>query len=472
MKYDAIVVGAGPNGLAAAITLAEYGRSVLLVEANETVGGAARSGRLTRPGFVHDLGSAVHPLGLASPFFRRVPLEKHGLEWVQPGLPLAHPLDGGQAAWMHQSLDETEDALGPDGGAWKKLMAPLSRNWKALMHEVLQPVVHVPRHPITLARFGLRAICPAKALAEFSFSEEPARALFAGIAAHANLPLTAPGSAAFGLMLGLLGHAVGWSVPRGGAQSIADALASYFESLGGEIQTGRRVGSLDELPPARTLILDVTPRQLLRLADGRLPALTHRRLKKYRYGPAAFKIDYALSEPIPWAHDACKKAGTVHVGGTLAEITAAEQAVADGEPPAKPFILLAQPSLFDDTRAPEGKHTAWAYCHVPNGSSFDMTGRMERQIERFAPGFGDVIEERFVSGPAVLEGQNANLVGGDINGGLMTLPQLVARPILSLNPYRMAEGLYLCSSSTPPGGGVHGMGGVHAARSALRDFRR
>lgn len=468
-SYDAVVVGAGPNGLAAAITLAQAGRSVLLVEANDAVGGAARSAALTRPGFVHDLGSAIHPLGVASPFFRALPLEEYGLEWIHPDLPLAHPLGGGRAAVMHRSLEATATGLGRDGAAWRRLMGPMAERWKEILDEFLQPVLHVPSHPVTLVRFGLRAIGPAKGLAQAIFREEPARALWAGIAAHANLPLTAPGSAAFGLMLGVLGHAVGWPLPRGGAQAIADALAGYLRDLGGEIQTGWRVEDLDELPPARAVLLNVPPRTLLRIAGDRLSARTRRRLRAYRHGPGAFKIDYALSEPIPWTAEACRRAGTVHVGGPMAEVAAAEQAVADGRAPERPFLLLAQHSPFDATRAPDGQHTAWTYGHVPNGFDGDITPRIEQQIERFAPGFRDCVIERYVSNPAELERQNANLIGGDINGGMMDLAQLIARPMLSLHPYRMAEGLYLCSASAPPGGGVHGMGGVHAAEAALRD---
>ncbi len=469
--YDAVIVGAGPNGLAAAVTLARAGRRVLVLEANDTVGGAARSAALTRPGFVHDLGSAVHPMGVASPFFRTLPLERYGLEWVHPHVPMAHPLEGGRAAVLYRSLEETARALGRDGAAYRRPMAPLARRWEALVDEVLQPVLHVPRHPLVLVRFGLPALLPAQTLARLLFRTEAARALFAGNAAHAVLPLSAPVSSAFGLLIGMTGHAVGWPVPRGGAQAIGDALAAYLRDLGGEIRTGRRVASLRELPPARAVVLDVTPRQLVRLAGERLPASYRKKMQRWRYGPGAFKLDYALSEPIPWAAATCRRAGTVHVGGTLEEVAAAEKAVGAGHVPERPFVLLAQPSLFDPTRAPEGRHTAWAYCHVPNGSPVDMTRRIERQIERFAPGFRDCIVERFVSSPATLERQNANLVGGDINGGRMGLRQLLARPVLSAKPYRTpARGVYLCSASTAPGGGVHGMCGYHAARTVLRDW--
>ena len=471
--YDAVVVGAGPNGLAAAVTLARAGRRVHVIEANDTVGGGARSAALTRPGFVHDLGSSIHPLGVASPFFRSLSLEDYGLEWVQPDVPVAHPLGGDRAAALYRSLAETAAGLGADGPAYRRLMQPLVDHWEAVMEETLRPLLHVPRHPITLARFGLRAVWPAQGLARALFRDEEARALFAGLAAHANLPLTAPASAAFGLMLGLLGHAVGWPLPRGGAQQIADALAAYLRALGGTIETGRRVTNVDELPPARAVLLDVAPRGLLRLAGHRLPSGYRRRLRRYRHGPAAFKIDYALSDPIPWTAAACRRAGTVHVGGPLEAVAAAEQAVAEGRAPEHPFLLLAQHSLFDSTRAPDGKHTAWTYGHVPNGFTGDLTAAVERQIERFAPGFRDCVIERYVSAPAELERQNANLVGGDIMGGAMDLGQLAARPVFSLSPYRTpARGLYLCSASTPPGGGVHGMGGVLAAQAVLHDVGR
>ncbi len=469
-SWDAVVVGAGPNGLAAAVVLARAGRSVCVFEANETVGGAARSGELTEAGFVHDLGSAIHPMAVASPLFRALPLERYGLEWIHPDVPLAHPLDGGTAAALYRSVDRTAEALGSDAAAYRAFVGPLVARWSDLIDEVLQPIVHWPRHPVLLARFGLRAVQPTTWLARRWFDTKAAHALFAGIAAHSALPLSALGSSAFGLVLGALGHAVGWPFPRGGAQAIADALAAYLRDLGGEIVTGHRVRSLDELPHARTVLLDVTPRQLLRIAGDALPASYRRRLRRYRYGAAAFKIDYALDAPIPWTAAACRRAGTVHLGGTLDEVAAAERAANRGRIPDRPFVLLAQHSLFDDTRAPEGKHTAWAYCHVPNRTTADATEPIERQIERFAPGFREVVRARRVSTPHDLERMNANLVGGDINGGALSLSQLVARPILSPAPYRTpVEGLYLCSSSTPPGGGVHGMCGYHAAQTALRD---
>ena len=469
-NYDAIVVGAGPNGLAAAIVLARHGCKVLVIEANETVGGGTRSMALTQPGFTHDVCSAIHPLGIGSPFFRSLPLERYGLQWVHPELPLAHPLEGQRAAVLHRSLGRTAEELGVDSAAYRRLIQPLSDRWNDLTEDVLRPLLHVPRHPSLLMRFGLRALRPARSLCRSWFTTERARALVAGIAAHSALPLNRWGSSAFGLMLGAAGHVVGWPMPRGGAQRLADALAAHLRALGGEIRTGQRVENVDDLPAARALLLDVTPRQLLQMARHRLPASYVRQLEDYRYGPAVFKVDYALNGPIPWSDSACRRAGTVHLGGTLDEIATAEQAAPDDKTPEHPFVLLAQPSLFDRTRAPAGKHTAWAYCHVPLGSSVDMTARIERQIERFAPGFQDLILARHTLAPDDLQHVNANLVGGDIYGGSQHLTQLIARPVLSRTPYRTpARGLYLCSSSTPPGGGVHGMCGYHAARAAIRD---
>lgn len=476
---DAVIVGAGPNGLAAAIVLAEAGRRVLVLEANHDVGGAARSAGLTRDGFLHDLGSTTHPLAAASPFLRRLPLGEHGLAWVQPDLPLAHPLDGGRAVLHHRSLDDTARGLGPDAEAWTDLFGRLLADWPKLEQEILQPLLHWPRHPVSLARFGLPALRSAEGLARARFETTEARALFAGHAAHSLLALDRAASASFGLVLGTLAHHVGWPCPRGGAGRITAALAGHLRSIGGEIETNRRVESSDDLPPARSVVFDLTPRQVLRIMGHGLPRRPRQALLRFRYGTAAFKVDWALDGPIPWANPECGRAGTVHVGGTLEEIAAGERTVADGGTPEAPFVLLAQHSLFDRTRAPDGRHTAWAYCHVPNGSTVDMTGRIEAQIERFAPGFGQRILERAVSSPAELERQNANLVGGDINGGAQDLAQMLARPLLSPRPYRLARagghgspGLYMCSSSTPPGGGVHGMCGWHAARTVLHDDRR
>lgn len=466
--YDAVVVGSGPNGLAAAVELARGGRSVAVLEAEETVGGGTRSAEITLPGFVHDLGSAIHPLGYASPFFRQLPLEEFGLEWVHPPAPLAHPFDDGTAAVLERSVEETAGSLGPDARAYERLMQGVAEDApKLASYFVGSP--RLIRHPLALGASALRALRPARALAESAFESEKARGLFAGNAAHSFLPLEKSPSALFGLVLGTLGHAFGWPFPKGGSQRIADALTSYLLTLGGEVYTGVRVGSVEEVPRTRAVLFDVTPRQLLDIAGEHFTGRYRRALKDYRYGPGVFKVDFALDGPVPWEAEACLRAGTVHLGGTLEEISAGEAAVWRGEHPERPFVLLAQQSLFDATRAPEGKHTVWAYCHVPNGSEFDMTERIEGQIERFAPGFKERILARTASGPADLERQNANLVGGDINGGVADLRQLFTRPVLKLNPYSTpAKGLFICSSSTPPGGGVHGMSGYLAARVALR----
>jgi phytoene dehydrogenase-like protein len=469
--YDAVVVGAGPNGLAAAVELARNGRLVALLEEQETVGGGTRSAELTLPGFVHDVGSAIHPLGYASPFLRMLQLEEHGLEWVHPPAPLAHPFDDGTAVVLERSVEATAARLGRDAETYRKLMGPIAEDTdKIAAYFVGSP--RLIRHPLALATSGPRALRSARGLAEDLFEGERARGLFAGNAAHSFLALEQPPSALFGLLLGALGHAFGWPFPRGGSQKIADALASYLRSLGGEISTGFRVESVDEVPRTRTVLFDLTPRQLLEVAGEHFTEGYQDALKRYRYGPGVFKMDFALDCPVPWRAEECLRAGTVHLGGTLGEISAGEAAVCRGEHPERPFVLLAQQSLFDETRAPEGKHTVWAYCHVPNGSTFDMTERIESQIERFAPGFRDRILAKNVLGPADLERINPNLVGGDINGGVMDLRQLFTRPMPRLNPYSTpAKGLYICSSSTPPGGGVHGMCGYLAARVALRYLR-
>jgi phytoene dehydrogenase-like protein len=469
----AVVVGSGPNGLAAAIALTQRGHSVLVVEASEQIGGGTRSGALTLPGFVHDVCSAVHPMTVASPFLRTLPLAEHGLEWVHPEAACAHPLDDG-AAVLERSVEATADALGPDARAYRQLMGPLTAGAQGLFHDLLGPF-QLPRHPFTALRFGLGAIRSGKGLADARFRTDAARAIIAGLAAHAVLPLEQSPSAAIALMLGVAGHAVGWPFPRGGAQKIADALASYFRSLGGEIQTGRTVRSIDEFAGARAILLDVTPRQVLALAGHRLPGRYRRALERFRYGPGVFKVDWALSGPIPWRSAACARAGTVHVGGTLEEVAAAERAPWRGEHPERPFVLLAQPTLFDPTRAPAGKHVAWGYCHVPHGSTIDMTERIEAQIERFAPGFRDLIIARHTMNTRAMEAHNANHIGGDIGGGVVDWWQLLTRPVIRWNPYSTPlRGLFICSSSTPPGGGVHGMCGYFAARSALRhlDSRR
>jgi phytoene dehydrogenase-like protein len=469
-KVDAVVVGSGPNGLAAAITLARAGCSVLVCEANATIGGGARSAELTLPGFVHDVCSAVHPLAAGSPFFKTLPLERSGLTWIQPKIPLAHPLDDGSAACLYQDIDLTANQLCGDSSAYRRLMKPLARNWEKLANEFLQPMLHLPQHPFALARFGIPAICPATLLAKVLFKHEPARALFAGIAAHSFLPLKAPVSSAFALVLGLAGHAVGWPIPRGGSQQITNALADYLRELGGKIETNNRVDNLNDLPKSRAVLLDVSVWEFMRIAGPQIPAWYRRRLESFRHAPGVFKIDYALSEPVPWNAEACRRAGTIHLGGTLDEIDAAERDVARGKIPERPFVLVAQQSLFDETRAPSGRHTLWTYCHVPFNCEIDMTERIESQIERFAPGFRDCILARHKLNAAELEKSNPNLAGGDINGGAANLMQLIARPTLSPTPYRTPlHGVYICSASTPPGGGVHGMCGYRAARAVLRD---
>ena len=471
----ACVIGAGPNGLAAAIVLAQAGLDVELFEAESTIGGAARTLELTLPGFHHDFGSAVHPMAAGSPFFTSLPLADYGLEWIHSPVPLAHPFDDGTAITLDRDLAQTAlgSACGSDSSdtsAWRDLMQPFVTGWPDLTADILQPIIAFPRHPLLVARFGLNAILSATTLACRRFRTEPVRALFAGLAAHSFLALDQPLSASFGLVLGASAHAVGWPIPRGGAQSLANALAAHLIQLGGRITTSTRISSLADLPACDLTLCDITPRQLLALAgEEQLTPSYRSQLAAYKYGPAAFKVDYALSAPIPWNTAACLRAATVHIGGTLAEIATSESAMAAGRHAEKPFVLLAQPTLFDPTRAPEGKHIAWAYCHVPNGASESESTlqRLEAQIERFASGFRSTILARQVSTPATLEAMDANLVGGDIIGGATNLRQLLFRP--TRRQYRTsAPDIYLCSSSTPPGGGVHGMCGANAARLALR----
>ncbi|HEU0244153.1 MAG TPA: NAD(P)/FAD-dependent oxidoreductase, partial [Candidatus Limnocylindrales bacterium] len=466
-SLDAIVVGAGPNGLAAAIELARAGRAVRIYEAADSVGGGVRSAALTLPGFVHDPCASVHPLSLASPAFRDLGLERHGLEWIHPDAPVAHAFAPGRSVVLPRDLDgdALEAALGRDADGWRRLFGALAREWERLVPMLLSPAIRVPRHPLLMARFGLPGVLPAQDLARLAFREPATRALFAGMAAHSMLPLHAPLSASFGLVLGLLAHAVGWPVAKGGSGAIAAALEAEARGLGVEIETGHRVDSLGDLPAARAYLLDVTPRQVLAIAGDRLPSGYRRQLEGFRYGPGVFKIDWALDGPIPWADPATARAATVHLGGTMREIAASEVAVGRGRIADVPFVLLVQPTIADPSRAPEGKHVAWAYCHVPNGSTEDMTAAIEAQVERFAPGFRDLVLARAVKDAPAMESYDANYVGGDINGGLADWRQLLFRPVVRWNPYTTPDpAIFLCSSSTPPGGGVHGMGGRHAAR--------
>jgi phytoene dehydrogenase-like protein len=467
---EACVIGAGPNGLAAAVVLAQNGLKVNVFEAEPQPGGAVRTLELTLPGFLHDFGSAVHPFAAGSPFFSSLPLSKHGLEWIHSPSPLAHPFDDGTAITLERDLHDAESSLGDDGSAWRRLMQPFVERWSDLSSEVLQPIHLLSRHPLLLARFGLVAFPPAKMLGRILFRRERTRALFAGLAAHSFLSLDEPLSGAFGVLLGAAAHAVGWPIPRSGAQSLTNALCSYLAELGGEIKISARVENLASLPKFDVTLCDVTPLQLVRIAASRLSPAYTRRLGKYRYGPGVFKVDYALRSPIPWKATECLRAPTVHLGGSADEIAASEAAMSHGRHSERPFVLLAQPSLFDSTRAPAGKHTAWAYCHVPNGCEFDMLPILEAQIERFAPGFRDCILARRVFSPAALEKMDANLIGGDISGGAMDIRQTLFRPTWR-HYATSANDLYLCSSSTPPGGGVHGMCGYHAARLAVSRLR-
>jgi phytoene dehydrogenase-like protein len=465
-RHDAVIVGSGPNGLAAANRLADAGLSVLVLEERETIGGGTRSGEATLPGFVHDYCSAVHPFGALSPCFRRWALERHGLRWEHPPLPLAHPLEDGRVAVLHRSLDETCRSLGGDGPAYRRLIGAHLDRSERLFDEMLRPI-RIPRRPWLMARFGLVGTM-ACTRAVRRFRDPLAQVLFAGLAAHAIRPLDEPFTAAFGLSLALAAHHVGWPIARGGSQSIADALAKRLHDAGGRIRTAHPVRSLDDVPPARAVLFDVTPRQLLAIAGDALPAAYRRSLSAYRYGPGVFKMDWALSAPIPWRAEACRQAGTVHLGGTLDEIVRGERQVIDGTLPERPFVLVAQQSLIDPTRAPAGKHTGWAYCHVPHGSTTDMSEAIEAQIERYAPGFRDTIVARRTWTTRDLEDRNPNIVGGDIAGGSNDWRQVLFRPVARMDPYATPNPrLFICSSATPPGGGVHGMCGDGAARSVL-----
>jgi phytoene dehydrogenase-like protein len=462
------VIGSGPNGLAAAVVMARAGLPVEVYEAEPIPGGGARTMELTEPGFRHDFGSAVHPMGAGSPFFSSLPLAEFGLQWVHGTSPLAHPLDDGSAVTLEHSLRDQEAQLGEDGVAWRELMEPIATQWLDFIVDAMGPPTRIPRRPLLMASFARKAMQPANALARRTFRGQRARALFAGLAAHSTLSFDEPLSPAVGLVLGAAAHVVGWPVPRGGSQAITNALIGYLEKLNGRVQTSHRIASLDETDPENGPVLcDLTPRQLLMIAGERLQKTYRKALQEFRYGPGIFKIDYALSAPIPWTARECYRAITVHLGGTLEEIARSEFAARHGAVAEKPFVLVAQPSLFDPTRAPEGKHVAWMYCHLPHGSTEDMTNRIEAQVERFAPGFKDCVLARRTWSPAQLEAMDANLVGGDIGGGELSMRQFFFRPALG-NYYTGTRNLYLCSSSTPPGGGVHGMCGYHAARMALR----
>lgn len=466
--YDAVIVGSGPNGLAAAICLQQQGLSVLIIEGKNEIGGGLRSAELTLPGFIHDICSAIHPLAVGSPFFQQLPLADHGLEYIYPEIAAAHPLDNNTAVVLKQSITETAKLLGEDEETYLKLMQPIVNSWPSIAPDVLGPL-HFPKHPLAMAKFGLSALTSATHLAK-QFKTTEAKALLAGMAAHSMQPLSKLTTSVIALVLLANGHLQNWPIPKGGSNKIANALASYFVSIGGKIETGTYIKSLDQLPSAHAVLFDVSPKQLLQIAGHRFSAIYKWQLERYRYGMGVFKIDWALDALIPFKSEACTKAGTIHIGNSIQEITTAEQQTWDGRNTDNPFVLLAQQSVFDATRAPAGKHTGWAYCHVPNGSTVDMTQAIENQVERFAPGFKDIILAKHTMNPAQMEDYNPNYVGGDINGGVIDINQLFTRPALRWSPYKTsAKGLYLCSASTPPGGGVHGMCGYNAAKKVLKD---
>ena len=469
-KYDVAIIGSGPNGLAAGIALSEKGLKVLIIEGSDTMGGGIRTAELTLPGFRHDVCSAVHPLGYQSPYFKTLPLEKFGLEWIIPEASVAHPLDGEAAVILSKSIKETAQNLGVDASRYKKTITPFVENGERLLRDVLKPL-GFPAHPLLFMGYGLKAFQPASFYARHAFKGERAKALFAGCTAHSVMPFDKFFTTAVGLLFLITGHVENWAIPRGGSQNIANALSAYFESLGGEFMLGKTIDSYEQLPEAKKYIFDTDPTQLGRIAKDRLPASYKKRLDKFRYGPGVFKIDYALDDPIPWQDQNCLKASTVHLGGTLSEIAASEKEVWEGRQGQKPFVLISQQSQFDFTRAPEGKHTGWAYCHVPNGSNVDMAPHIENQIERFAPGFKDIILASHIMAPKDLNQYNPNYVGGSITGGTVDIFQLFTRPVARLNPYSTPNpSIFICSASTPPGGGVHGMCGFYAAQSVLQSL--
>ncbi len=468
MSVDVTIIGAGPNGLAAGIRLAQKGLSVTIFEKADTIGGGTRTQELTLPGFHHDVCSAIHPLAKASPFLRSLPLDNYGLEWIQPEVPVAHPLNDQPAAALFRSLDKTIEQLGKDGSIYRKLVTPFIDSWDDLLSDILAPFSPIPNHPILMARFGFQALRSANATAK-KFDTARTRGLFAGLAAHGIMPFDKMGTTAIGLVLGIAAHTVGWPYPKGGSHNLTKAMAQYFESLGGTIETNVEITSTDQLPKSAAVLFNNTPRQILDIVENQLPDTYRQKLQSYSYGSGVFKLDLALSEPIPWEDEVCRKAGTVHLGGTFEEIASSEYESANGTHPKKPYVLLAQQSLEDESRTPSGKHTCWAYCHVPNGSTTDMTQPILNQIERFAPGFRDCILGQHAMNTQAIEAYNPNYVGGDINGGRQDITQLFTRPAGLFDPYHIPKtNMYICSSSTPPGGGVHGMCGFHAAESVLR----
>jgi phytoene dehydrogenase-like protein len=465
-KIKASVIGSGPNGLAAAIVLAQAGLQVDVFEAEPTPGGAARTLQLTLPGFAHDFGSAVHPLAAGSPFFSTLPLQNHGLHWIHSPAAVAHPLDDGSAVVLERDLKNIHATLGADSAAWVRLVQPFVDKWQEFAPSVLRPVTSLPKRPLLMGRFGTKALLSAKTIAG-RFKTQGARALFAGFAAHSFLALDELLSGGFGMLMAITAHAVGWPIPRAGAQSITNALCSCLSELGGSVETSSRIGSLSQLAEYNLIVCDVTPRQLLEIGGQDFTDSYKKALRGFRYGAGVYKVDYALSSPIPWKNSDCLRAATIHLGGSFEQIVASESGVRKGTPTERPFVLLSQPSLFDASRAPEGKHTAWAYCHIPNDSNADMLPRLEDQIERFAPGFRDCILARRIFAPGDLEGMDSNLVGGDIGGGVLDIRQFLFRPTRRTYATSVSN-VYICSSSTPPGAGVHGMCGYHAAKMALR----